>query len=493
MMNIIDNSFIAHASDVLGRVLTDRAIDTTISRLFLTQNRASDFDPQAYGSGNTAKPIKIAMILDNYQYDDQLDILQALCDAGEKINSAAVQELRVYMEANYGSSCENEEEDDMEERVQRLIDEADKIELFRDIYPDREKLSQWVSRIKVFLSDLQHPLKDDLHSNLFHLRMSSADEEDIAEIKGMLSVIKETVTTPFYRRNSDLASDKKRTMQRPKRIMEEKMDTRDMLLKLGQEVLDMSKGCSNASDMDDKMYPDWYAKVTMIANRLNTHPLKVNLCEFLVNPQSAWDNFDYINSFIKTIVGTVDQDSNDIGLSLPAEFDAAPSEERKPLVFISHCEEDKAYSDKLIALFQRTGLPNDLIFSYSSPGHGIPMGGEIYKELKERLSPSNRVFVLYLLTENFYASPDCLNEMGAAWITSQKQLGILIPPFEYKDVRGAIGKSTIHMNINRDANLNELRDEIETFCGVSLVSGNPWETMRNQFIADIESLIATPV
>ena len=164
---------------------------------------------------------------------------------------------------------------------------------------------------------------------------------------------------------------------------------------------------------------------------------------------------------------------------------------KEPLIFISHCSEDKVYSDQLIALLQRMQVPNDRIFSFSSPGHGIPLEQDIYHTLKQKLSYEQPVFVVFLLSKNFYNSPDCLNEMGAAWIASKKQIGILLPNFEFKQIRGVVERSKIHMEIGDKSRINDLKSMLEEFFLVSLVSGNPWEKMRDDFIDAIKNISAS--
>lgn len=160
-----------------------------------------------------------------------------------------------------------------------------------------------------------------------------------------------------------------------------------------------------------------------------------------------------------------------------------------PLIFISHCDEDKRFSGELISLLQRVGIPDEYIFSYSSPAHGLSLGENIYEGLRNRLIHDQKTFVIFLLSKDFYRSVDCLNEMGAAWITSKKTVGVLIPPFDFSQVKGVIEKGNIHMRVNEKLKLNELRDMLASFGNLPLKQGTSWEIIRDDFIDKVDSIL----
>lgn len=64
-------------------------------------------------------------------------------------------------------------------------------------------------------------------------------------------------------------------------------------------------------------------------------------------------------------------------------------------------------------------------------------GNSLYAELRKELTNDN-VFVIFMLSENFYASLVCLNEMGAAWIRDAKCYVILLPEFTCGQMKGII-------------------------------------------------------
>ncbi len=81
-------------------------------------------------------------------------------------------------------------------------------------------------------------------------------------------------------------------------------------------------------------------------------------------------------------------------------------------IFISHSTIDKDYGmalkDLLVSL-----MPKQKVFLSSSDIQGVPVNQDINETIKNEIS--NGAYVIFLLSDNFYASVACLNEMGAAW------------------------------------------------------------------------------
>ncbi len=60
------------------------------------------------------------------------------------------------------------------------------------------------------------------------------------------------------------------------------------------------------------------------------------------------------------------------------------------------------------------------MFCSSINAYGIPQGaGNIYDYIQNEMSNDN-LFVIMMLSQNYYDSYMCLNEMGAAWIKKSK-------------------------------------------------------------------------
>lgn len=96
-------------------------------------------------------------------------------------------------------------------------------------------------------------------------------------------------------------------------------------------------------------------------------------------------------------------------------------------IFISHTSRNKFYGDKLVDLLRSVGVKENEIIFTSNTAYGIPVGQNIFNWLKSQIS--EKPFVIYLLSEEYYQSIACLNEMGAAWIIENKHAALFTPNF----------------------------------------------------------------
>lgn len=96
-------------------------------------------------------------------------------------------------------------------------------------------------------------------------------------------------------------------------------------------------------------------------------------------------------------------------------------------IFISHSSKNKFYGDKLVDLLRNIGLKENEIIFTSNTAYGIPVGQNIFNWLRTQIT--EKPFVVYLLSEEYYQSVACLNEMGAAWIIENKHAAVFTPDF----------------------------------------------------------------
>lgn len=167
---------------------------------------------------------------------------------------------------------------------------------------------------------------------------------------------------------------------------------------------------------------------------------------------------------------------------------------QKPMkIFISHSSQDLAFVQPLVELFEHIGLTPENMFCSSVPNYNVPLDNNIYDYLMEQFQNYN-LRVIFVLSENYYNSPVSLNEMGAAWVLHQKYTSVLIPQFDFKDVKGAIDQMRISIKLDSDkselkARLNELKDKLVEEFDLSTSSSfqNIWERHRDEFIEKISS------
>jgi hypothetical protein len=161
-------------------------------------------------------------------------------------------------------------------------------------------------------------------------------------------------------------------------------------------------------------------------------------------------------------------------------------------IFISHAHKDTAYAEEIIRLLNDIGIKKDrkLIFCSSVHGYDIPLRKNIYEYLKREFTEKN-LFVIFLLSENYYNSPACLNEMGATWVLSRNYQTVLLPGFQYHNIRGAINPMEICIKLDEkglEFKLNEFKDLIISEFELPSVDQNIWESDRNKFIKQIKSV-----
>lgn len=97
-------------------------------------------------------------------------------------------------------------------------------------------------------------------------------------------------------------------------------------------------------------------------------------------------------------------------------------------LFISHSSKNRNYGDALLSLLTEIGVPHTGITYTSNTAYGIPVGENIFDWLKSRLD--EKPLVLFLISNEYYASVACLNEMGAAWVVGSKHIAIFTPHFD---------------------------------------------------------------
>ncbi|MDX5347273.1 MAG: hypothetical protein LPK19_08490, partial [Hymenobacteraceae bacterium] len=86
------------------------------------------------------------------------------------------------------------------------------------------------------------------------------------------------------------------------------------------------------------------------------------------------------------------------------------------------------YGEKLVDLLRNIGVKENEIIFTSNIAYGIPVGHNIFNWLKSQIT--EKPFVIYLLSEEYYQSIACLNEMGAAWIIENKHAAIFTHDFD---------------------------------------------------------------
>ncbi|WP_092082816.1 toll/interleukin-1 receptor domain-containing protein [Poseidonocella sedimentorum] len=125
-------------------------------------------------------------------------------------------------------------------------------------------------------------------------------------------------------------------------------------------------------------------------------------------------------------------------------------------IFISHSSRNAVYGQALVDLLTGVGVAHESIVFTSNTSYGIPVGDNIFEWLKNQIS--DKPFVIFLLSADYYSSVACLNEMGAAWIVENQHAAIFTPEFDLSDVRfrdGALDPREIGFFINDEDRFTE--------------------------------------
>lgn len=166
--------------------------------------------------------------------------------------------------------------------------------------------------------------------------------------------------------------------------------------------------------------------------------------------------------------------------------------ERTPMILISHSTNDQDYATALVTLFEQIGLSSRQMVCSSVPGYDIPIDEDIYDWLAGKFVDMD-LYVIFVLSDRYYSSAPCLNEMGAAWVTKKDYTSILLPGFSFSKIRGAINPNKIAIKLDSEDELlknrlNELRDKITAKFGIDKIPDVRWEKFRTEFMNVVKGL-----
>lgn len=171
------------------------------------------------------------------------------------------------------------------------------------------------------------------------------------------------------------------------------------------------------------------------------------------------------------------------------ENSISTSDNKPKKVFISHASNDKPFVQLIVNLLEDIGLSETEIVCSSIPGYGIPLGKDIYDWLSEQFQNCD-LHIIFILSDNYYNSVACLNEMGAAWVLKQKYDTVLLPEFDFPQIKGAINPQQIGIKLDSDCTelnqrLNELKDSLIDEFKLQSLSAAKFERHRNEFVNKI--------
>ena len=137
-----------------------------------------------------------------------------------------------------------------------------------------------------------------------------------------------------------------------------------------------------------------------------------------------------------------------------------PENKKQLFIFISHSSKDeslvKLFTDKILQLALKINLSN--IFCTSIQSASITSGEDFRIAIKDNLI--NASIVIQIITPNYKASEVCMNEMGAAWVLSNRVIPFILNPVTYTSV-GFIHQPTQLLKLDDINDLLKFIDEIK--------------------------------
>lgn len=150
-------------------------------------------------------------------------------------------------------------------------------------------------------------------------------------------------------------------------------------------------------------------------------------------------------------------------------------------IFLSHSSKDTLIAEAFKNYLFNIGvdIDKDLYFT-SNNDTGIPLGNDVLNDIQYELI--NAKIVILLLSQNYYKSPYCMNEMGAIWIQKKPFIPFVLPDIENKAMVGVISNNKQYGVISKEV-LNTFYDKyIKEVFTTRIRPTNEIEKARDAFI-----------
>jgi len=205
---------------------------------------------------------------------------------------------------------------------------------------------------------------------------------------------------------------------------------------------------------------------------------------YVYNDENLVCDSDYSKDITKEMVHAA-LESVDV-IKAAKEDQTGKNDKKQPLLFISHSTADEEIVTGLVEMLRTIGFNKNNLFCSSFPGYDIPEGEDIYDYLQAKLL-DYKLFVIFVLSDSYYNSAACLNEMGAAWVLKANYSTIILPGFQIPDIKGAVNPRKMAVVMEDDkrvrSKLNQLKDRLIEFFGLPETEDDTiWENDRNKFV-----------
>lgn len=161
-------------------------------------------------------------------------------------------------------------------------------------------------------------------------------------------------------------------------------------------------------------------------------------------------------------------------------------------IFISHATKDKEIVEAFVELLLIGALSVsiDKIFCVSTDGTKIKSGSDWRDSINESLLSAKVNFLI--ITPNYKESEVCLNEMGAAWVTSAMVLPLIVEPINYKTV-GIIQEPIQIEKLLDENSLDRIKDIVQEVLEISpaLIKSERWTVKKREFLSKVKKYLAS--
>ena len=217
---------------------------------------------------------------------------------------------------------------------------------------------------------------------------------------------------------------------------------------------------------------------------------KIPIFVSLWDPSSAHRNVNYLGeikllrSKLKVMLESY-EDEQESDISQDSRNDENPYK-----IFISYSDSNKKAVVEFVYFLQDLSIPVKNIICTALPYCGVPIGMDIYEYLRRQFTDYN-LYVIYMLSNEYYSSPMCLNEMGAAWVLHKEYLSILLPGFDSNAMKGVVSPRELYLKINPRKEddefkyrLREIYERMMEMFNLDQLPPEAWERKRDKFYQD---------
>lgn len=159
-------------------------------------------------------------------------------------------------------------------------------------------------------------------------------------------------------------------------------------------------------------------------------------------------------------------------------------------VFVSHAIKDKAIIDWFVddLLVGVLNIKTNDIFCISTEGMKIKSGEDWRNQIRENIISAEIIFLI--ITPHFKQSEVCLNEMGAAWVSSGKVFPLITEPINFRTV-GVIQESNQIEKLLEETSLDRIKDEIQVILKIPAreIQSDRWTSKKKEFIRKVNKHI----